>query len=62
MKNPKKKGFLGFLKFWQSDYIEEDVYETVNDYKDEDVYETVIKYKTVMHWKFHLKNWKVSIK
>ena len=62
VKNPKKKGFLGFLKFWQSDYIEEDVYETVNDYKDEDVYETVIKYKTVMHWKFHLKNWKVSIK
>lgn len=48
VKNPKKKGFLGFLKFWQSDYIEEDVYETVNDYKDEDVYETVIKYKTVM--------------
>lgn len=48
VKNPKKKGFFGFLKFWESSYIEEDVYETVDDYKDEDVYETVIKYKTVM--------------
>ncbi|SCH43330.1 Predicted GTPase [uncultured Clostridium sp.] len=48
VKNPKKKGFFGFLKFWESSYIEEDVYETVNDYKDEDVYETVVKYKTVM--------------
>lgn len=46
--NPKKRGFFGRLKFWQSDYIEENVYETVDDYKDEDVYETVIKYKTVM--------------
>ncbi len=48
VKNPKKKGLFGFLKFWESKYIEEDVYETVDDYKDEDVYETVVKYKTVM--------------
>lgn len=48
VKNPKKSGLFGFIKFWQPKYIEEDVYETVNDYKDEDVYETVIKYKTVM--------------
>ena len=48
VKNPKKKGFFGRLKFWESNYIEEDVYETVDDYKDEDVYETVVKYKTVM--------------
>ena len=48
VKNPKKKGFFGFLKFWESNYIEEDVYENVDDYKDEEVYETVVKYKTVM--------------
>lgn len=48
VKNPKKKGFWGFFKFWESKYIEEDVYETVDDYKDEDVYETILKYKTVM--------------
>lgn len=48
VKNPKRKGFLGFFKIWESKYIEEDVYEIVNDYKDEDVYETVLKYKTVM--------------
>ncbi len=48
VRNPKKRGLFGFLKFWESSYIEEDVYETVDDYKDEDVYETVIKYKTVM--------------
>ena len=46
--NPKKKGFFGKLKFWEKDYIEKDVYETVKDYKDEDVYETVIEYQTVM--------------
>lgn len=48
VKNPKKKGFFGRLKFWESNYTEEDVYVTVDDYKTEDVYETVIKYKTVM--------------
>lgn len=48
VRNPKKSGFFGFLKFWQPKYIEEDIYEMVDDYKDEDVYETVIKYKTVM--------------
>lgn len=48
VRNPNKKGLLGFFKFWESKYIEEDVYETVDDYKDEDVYDTVVKYKTVM--------------
>ncbi len=48
VRNPNKRGFFGFLKFWESKYIEEDIYETVDDYKDEDVYETVVKYKTVM--------------
>ena len=48
VKNPKKKGFFGRFKFWESNYTEEDVYATVDDYKTEDVYETVIKYKTVM--------------
>ena len=48
VRNPKKRGFFGFLKFWKSKYIEEDVYETVDDYKDEDVYDTRVKYKTVM--------------
>lgn len=46
--NPKKKGFLGKLKFWQPNYIEEDVYENVDDYEDRDVFETVMDYKTVM--------------
>ncbi len=48
VRNPKKKGFFGKLKFWEKDYIEEDVYESVDDYEEQDVYETVIKYKTVM--------------
>ena len=48
VRNPNKKGLFGFLKFWESKYIEEDVYETVDDYKDEDVFDTVVKYKTVM--------------
>lgn len=48
IKNPKKKGFFGSLKFWEKNYIEEDVYEMVDDYEDEDVYDTVVKYKTVM--------------
>lgn len=48
VRNPNKRGILGFFKFWESKYIEEDVYETVDDYKDEDVYDTVVKYKTVM--------------
>lgn len=48
VRNPSKRGFFGFFKFWESKYIEEDVFEMVDDYKDEDVYETVIKYKTVM--------------
>jgi len=48
VRNPNKTGLFGFLKFWESKYIEEDVYETVDDYKDEDVYDTVVKYKTVM--------------
>ena len=42
IKNPDKKGFLGFMQFWKNKYIEEDVYKTVDDYK------TVVKYKTVM--------------
>lgn len=48
VRNPKKKGFFSFLKFWESKFIEKDVYETVDDYKDEAVYETIAKYKTVM--------------
>lgn len=48
IKNPKKQGFFGFLKFWEDNYIEEDVYETVDDYEDEAVYDTKVKYKTVM--------------
>lgn len=48
VRNPNKRGLFGFLKFWESKYIEEDVYETVDDYKDEDVYDTRVKYKTVM--------------
>ncbi|OOM06426.1 dynamin family protein [Clostridium saccharobutylicum] len=48
VKNPKKKGFFGKLKFWESEYVEEDVYETVDDYKDEDIYKTIMDYKTVM--------------
>lgn len=48
VRNSKKSGFFGKLKFWQPDYVEEDVYETVDDYKDEDVYKTIIDYKTVM--------------
>lgn len=48
VRNPNKRGPFSFLKFWESKYIEEDVYETVDDYKDEDVYKTVLKYKTVM--------------
>lgn len=48
VKNPERKGFFGFFKVWKSNYIEEDVYETVDDYKDEDVYDTVAKYKTVI--------------
>ena len=42
IKNPDKKGFLGFMQFWKNKYIEEVVYKTVDDYK------TVVKYKTVM--------------
>jgi GTPase Era involved in 16S rRNA processing len=48
VRNPNKKGLFGFLKFWEDNYIEEDVYETVDDYKDEDVFDTIVKYKTVM--------------
>lgn len=48
VRNPNKRGIFGFLKFWESKYIEEDVYDEVDDYKDEDVYETKIKYKKVM--------------
>lgn len=48
VRNPARTGIFGFLKFWESKYIEEDVYETVDDFKDEDVYETRTKYKTVM--------------
>lgn len=48
VRNPNKSGFFGFLKFWESKYVEEDVYEDVDDYEDQDVYETVVKYKTVM--------------
>lgn len=48
VKNSKKSGLFGKLKFWQPDYVEEDVYETVDDYKDEDVYKTIMDYKTVM--------------
>lgn len=48
VKNPKRKGVLGFFKVWHKWEIKEDVYETVDDYEDQDVYETVLKYKTVM--------------
>lgn len=44
VRNPKKEGIFGWFKFWQPDYIEEDVYETVEDYKDEDIFETVTDY------------------
>ena len=48
IKNPKKKGFFGFLKFWESSTVEEDIYRDVDDYEDQDVFETITKYKTVM--------------
>ena len=48
VRNPKKDGFLARLKFWQPNYVEEDVYESVPVYKNKDVYKTVINYKTVM--------------
>lgn len=48
VRNPNRKGFWGFFKFWEDKYIDEDIYETVDDYKDEDVYEAVAKYETVM--------------
>ncbi len=60
VQNPKKKGLLGKLKFWQPDYIEKDVYETVIDYKDEDVYDTVVKYKTVMRDIYEEKHEKIE--
>lgn len=47
VKNPKKRGIFGFLKFWQEDYIKEDVYEDVDDYEDEDIFETVDDYRTI---------------
>lgn len=58
--NPKKSGFLGILKFWQPDYVDEDVYEDVADYKDEDVYQTVMDYKTVMRDVFEEKVEKIE--
>ena len=51
---------MGKLKFWQPDYIEKDVYETVIDYKDEDVYDTVVKYKTVMRDIYEEKHEKIE--
>ena len=60
VRNPKKQGLFSFLKFWESKYIEEDVYETVDDYEDEDVYETVIKYKTVMRDIFEQRTEKIE--
>ena len=48
VKNPKKSGFFGWIKFWEDDYIREDVWEMVDDYKDEDVMQTVTDYKTIM--------------
>lgn len=47
VKNPKKSGLFGFLKFWEDDYIKQDVYEDVDDYKDEDILETVDDYQIV---------------
>jgi len=55
VKNPKKTGLFDWLKFWEPNYIEENVYEIVNDYEDEDVYETVADYKTVMRDRFEKK-------
>lgn len=48
VKNPKKSGFFGWIKFWEDDYIKEDVWEMVDDYKDEDVMQTVTDYQTIM--------------
>lgn len=67
VKNPKKSGFFGFLKFWEDDYIDEEVEKEVDDYKDEDVYKTIVKYKTVMRdvYKEHreqVKNFSVETK
>lgn len=44
VRNPSKR----WWKIFTPNYIEKDVYVTVDDYKDEDVYEDVIKYKTIM--------------
>lgn len=48
VKNFKKKGFFGKFKFWELEYVEEDVYEIVDDYKDEDIYKIIMDYKIVM--------------
>lgn len=60
VKNPKKSGFFGKLKFWQPDYVEEDVYANVDDYEDEDVYQTVKDYQTVMRDVFEERTEKIE--
>ena len=47
VKNPKKSGLFGWIKFWEDDYIKEDVWEMIDDYKDEDVMQTVTDYQTI---------------
>lgn len=60
VKNPAKKGFWGFLKFWEDDYIERDVYEDVADYRNDPVYETRAKFKKVMRDVFEERHEKVE--
>lgn len=47
IKNPKKKGVFGKLKFWQPEYIQEEVFEYVKDYVDQDVFKEVKTYETI---------------
>ena len=60
VENPNRKGFFGFFKFWQPNYIEEDVYRDVDDFKDETIYETRAKYKEVMKDVFEERHEKIE--
>lgn len=37
VKNSEREGFLGFFKFWEPKYVEEDIYDEFDDYADEDI-------------------------
>ncbi len=48
IKNPKKKGVFGKLKFWEPEYIQEEVFGYVKDYVDQDVFKEVKTYETII--------------